>query len=347
MATRKLLRKSIPGIVDVAARARVSPATVSRFFNKPEIVSYKTRQRIEKAVDALGYVPNSAARSLNRGATGTIGLIVPTIDNAIFSEFAQAFSTTLFRHSRTMLIASHGYDLSREAILVESLLAQQVDALALVGVNHAEETFDMLERRAIPAVMVWNYRQRQRVPCIGVDNRQVGRTAAQHLIDLGHRDILFLYPESRMNDRASDRRSGALAAMNDAGIAVPSSRRMVCPYDVQAAKDIVAGVLREATTPTAILCCNDVIALGALYAASALELSLPHNLSVIGVGDFHGSSAVEPGLTTIRIPARRIGRRSAEALIEMIEWPDAQTRFDEQLPVELLMRGSTGPPPPG
>lgn len=338
---RRLLRKSIPGIVDVARDAGVSPATVSRYFNSPDVVRYETRKRIEAAIDALGYVPNGAARSLNRGASGTIGLIVPTIDNAIFAELAQAFSTALFRQSRTMLIAAHGYDLPREAVLVESLLEHRVDALAIVGLKHEESTFDVLSKRAIPAVMLWNYRERHSLPCVGVDNRDVGRVATEHLLDLGHKDILFLFAELRSNDRAADRRAGALGAMAAAGIPVSRNRRVVSPYDVQAAKELAIRALTTNPRPTAIFSGNDVIALGVFFAAMSLGIRIPDELSVVGIGDFRGSSAVEPGLTTVRIPARRIGRRGAEILIEMLEWPSADSRRDERLPVEVLQRGST------
>ncbi|MBU2582045.1 MAG: LacI family DNA-binding transcriptional regulator [Alphaproteobacteria bacterium] len=338
---RRLLRKSIPGIIDVARLAGVSPATVSRYSNQPDVVRYETRKRIESAIEELGYVPNGAARSLNMGASGTIGLIVPTIDNAIFAELAQAFSTALFRHSRTMLIAAHGYDLTRESVLVESLIEHRVDALAVVGLKHEEPTFEILSKRDIPAVMLWNYRERQPFPCIGVDNREVGRVATEHLIELGHRDILFLFAGMRGNDRAVDRRSGALSAMAAAGIDVPRARRAISPYDVQAAKELAVKALTATPRPTAIFSGNDVIALGVLFAAMSLGIRIPDDLSVIGIGDFRGSSAVEPGLTTVRIPARRIGRRGAEILIEMLDWPVAETRHDERLPVEVLLRGST------
>lgn len=345
--SRKLLRELVPGIVDVAARAGVSPATVSRYFNSPTIVSFKTRKRIEAAVSELGYVPNGAARSLNRGASGTVGLVVPSIDNAIFAEMVQSFSTSLFRHSRTMLISAHGYDLGREAVLVEALIEHRVDALALVGLQHSDATFRQLERRSIPTVMVWNYRQRQQVPCVGVDNREVGRVAAQHLIDLGHEDILFIFAASRMNDRAADRRSGALAAMTGAGLPVPADRRIVCSYDVQMAKELAIKALTGKRRPTAIFSGNDIIALGVLFAAMSLKINIPDELSIIGIGDFKGSSAVEPGLTTVRIPAQRIGRRAAEVLVEMIEYQGAPTRHEERFSPELLERGSTAAVPTG
>ncbi|MCB1506822.1 MAG: LacI family DNA-binding transcriptional regulator [Hyphomicrobiaceae bacterium] len=341
--SRKLLRKSVPGIVDVARQAKVSPATVSRFFNQPDIVSYDARKRIEAAVQALGYVPNATARSLNRGATGTIGLIVPTLDNAIFAELTQAFSTALSRNVRTMLMAAHGYDLAREAVLVESLIEHRVDALALVGIKHEDATFELVNRRGVPAILVWNFRQRQLLPCVGVDNREVGRLATEHLLDLGHRDILFLFAEPRMNDRAADRRMGALTAMSERGVKVPAERRIVCPYDVDAAKAIAVEALKARNRPTAIFSGNDVIALGVLFAAISLNIKIPQELSIIGIGDFRGSAAVEPGLTTVRIPSRRIGQRAAEILVEMIEWPSSNALYEERFDAELVERGSTGP----
>ena len=340
---RKALREGLPGIVDVASAAGVSPATVSRYFNAPEKVREATRNRIASAVNKLGYVPH-AASALGPQASGTVGLIVPTIDNAIFAEMIQEFSITLFRHARTMLIAAHGYDLARESILTESLLQHRIDAIALIGLEHTEQTHQQLGKANIPVIMLWNYRNRQEHPCIGVDNRDAGKTAVQHLLQLGHKNLLFLLAETRANDRAADRRAGALAAVKAAKISVPPNQRIVCPYEIQACKDIVVQALSKKPRPTAVFAANDVIAHGALYAAQSLGISVPDELSIIGIGDFRGSSSVEPGLTTLRVPARRIGRRAAEALVEMITWPSASLERDLKFEAELVVRGSTAPP---
>lgn len=340
---RKILREGLPSITDVAAKANVSPATVSRFFNAPEKVKEGTRARIASVVDDLGYVPH-AASGLSPQSTGTVGLVVPTIDNAIFAEMIQEFSTTLFRHARVMLIGTHGYDLAREAILTESLLQNRVDAIGLIGLEHHEQTIRQLQKHDIPAVMLWNYRNRQPWPCIGIDNREVGNAAVKHLLELGHRDILLLMGESLANDRAADRRSGALNAMKAAGLSVPAHRRLVCPYEVQACKAIVIEALAQTPRPTAIFAANDVIAQGALFATVSLGISVPDEISIIGIGDFRGSSAVVPGLTTIRVPARRIGRRAAEAIVEMINWPAAPLDHDFKYTAEFIIRGSTASP---
>ncbi|MCH9807762.1 MAG: LacI family DNA-binding transcriptional regulator [Alphaproteobacteria bacterium] len=340
---RRILRAGLPGIVDVAARAGVSPATVSRYHNSPELVRPETRTRIADAVQKLGYKPH-AARSLTASRTGSVGLIVPTIDNAIFAGMVHAFSTALFRHARTMLLAEHDYDLGREAILVESLLVNGVDGLALVGLEHKDETLRQLEACERPVVYVWNYRRRQKVPCIGFDNREAGRSGMEHLLDLGHRDILALFAQTRANDRTADRRAGALNALARAGVKIPTHRRVMCPYDVQASKDVVVDILTREPRPTAIFATNDVIAQGAYFAVMSLGLRIPEEISIIGLGDFPGSSALEPGLTTLRIPARRIGQHAADALIDMLTWPSSDIDRDQKFSVELTVRGSTGVP---
>ena len=337
-------RGRLPGIVDVAERAKVSPATVSRYFNDPDIVRYRTRERIRKAVEELGYVRNRAVRSMVGGATGCIGLVIPTIDNAIFSEMLQAFSSALATHGRTMLIAAHGYDLAREAVLIQSLSEQRVDALALIGLDHRPETLAQIERQGIPAAMLWNYRPGQDWPCIGFDNELAGRLAAEHLLALGHCDILFATGEERSNDRAAGRRIGALDAAREAGLPVPDRRRIACPYDIRLSKELIAGTLRAGDPPSAILAGNDVIAHGALFAAASLGVRVPDDLSVIGIGDFRGSDAFEPGLTTVRIPARRIGQLAADALVEMIDWPEADFHHEHCCPLELIVRGTCSAP---
>ena len=342
------IRERLPGIVDVAALAEVSPATVSRYFNNPEIVRDRTRERIRRAVEELGYVRNRAMRSMVGGATGCIGMVVPTIDNAIFSEMLQTFSSALAVHGRTMLIAAHGYDLAREAVLVHSLSEQRVDALALIGLEHRPETLAQIQRQSIPVALLWNYRSDLDPdwPCIGFDNELAGRMAAEHLLALGHRDILFATAEERFNDRAADRRKGALEAARQSGAAAPQRRRVICPYDVLMSKELLVRTLQTGDRPTAVLAGNDVIAQGALFAAAAVGIRVPDELSVVGIGDFRGSSALEPGLTTVRIPARRIGQLAADALIEMIDWPEADFHHHRCCPLELIVRGTCKPPGP-
>lgn len=312
---RQRTRKGAPGIVEVAQRAGVSPATVSRFYNLPDVVKTPTRVKIEKAAADLGYIRNRMAGALHNQVSGTIGLVVPTIDNAIFSELIEAFAAQLSKFDKTMLIAAHGYDLEMEISIVRSLLERRIDGVALIGLEHHIAPLEMLAVRNVPILAAWNFREDSPISCVGADNFEAGRVVTQHLLDRGHRDIALLFPPTINNDRAEDRLNGALQALGLTREALPSSRFIETPYDIGKSKELVIDLL-ETAPPTALVCGNDVIARGAIYACHKLGINIPADMSMIGIGDFTGSSHMEPALTTLRLPAKRIGEIAAEFLCQ-------------------------------
>ena len=338
IATRS--RKGAPGLVEVAARAGVSPATVSRYFNNPDIVKPRTQSRIAEAATDLGYIRDRMAGALHSRFSGTIGLIVPTIDNAIFSELIEAFSERLRERERTMLIASHGYDLPLEVAIVRSLLERRIDGVVLIGFDHDSIPLEMLAQRGVPAISAWNYRQNSALACVGADNFAAGATVTEHLLDLGHRDIAFLFPETVSNDRARDRLGGAQNALKRREIEISTQRLAVAPYDIGDAKAVAKALLSE-NPPSAVVCGNDIIAQGVVYACQALGVRIPNDLSIIGIGDFRGSAHMEPGLTTLRLPARQIGQVAADTILEMSlsGLPPSEKR--QKIDSTLIERGST------
>jgi len=216
--SRPRSRKGAPGIVDVARRAGVSPATVSRFYNSPKIVRGPTRQRIETAAQELGYIRDRMAGTLHNRFSGTFGLIVPTIDNAIFAEMIEAFSAKLQKHDRTMLIAAHGYNLQLEAAIVRSLLERRIDGVALVGLDHDSVPLNMLKQRDVPVISIWNHQADTDIACVGADNFLAGTLVTSHLMQLGHRNVALIFPETENNDRARGRLAGAQTSLSDHGI---------------------------------------------------------------------------------------------------------------------------------
>jgi len=333
-------RKGAPGIIEVAKRAGVSPATVSRFYNDPEIVRIPTRKRIEQAASELGYIRDRMAGTMHHGFSGTFGLIVPTIDNAIFAEMIEAFSARLQENDRTMLIAAHGYELAMETAIVRSLLERRIDGIALVGFDHEAVPFNMLAQRDVPVISIWNYHADSKIPCVGADNREAGRLVSAHILDLGHKDIAFVFPETGSNDRARHRLKGALELARQRMLHVPEHRLLTCSYDIGAAKALAIRVLKE-KPPTAFVCCNDIIAHGVIYACQSLGLGVPEDVSIVGIGDFGGSEHLEPGLTTVRLPAKRIGRRAADTLLGMSETGMPPKEFVESIALEFVKRSST------
>lgn len=337
-------RKGAPGLLDVAARAGVSGATVSRTYTRPDSVKPQTRDRVLQAAANLGYIRDRMASGLQSRRSGTIGCIVPTIDNAIFSELIQAFSERLGEHEKTMLIASHDYDMQREVSIVRSLLERRIDGLAVIGRTHDPVALEMLQLRDIPVVALWCSSGPAGIPAIGTDNYKAAAVITQHLVDQGHRDIAVLVPDIADNDRATDRLAGIRSALSDSSIALPESRIITCPYDTMVAKEIAMDLLRKDTRPTAIIGGNDVIAHGVLHAARRMKIDVPGSLSVVGVGDFAGSAAMEPGLTTVRLPARRIGRLAADQLCAGASVTENTAIENQVIDSELILRDSTAAP---
>ncbi|WP_282128348.1 LacI family DNA-binding transcriptional regulator [Roseobacter litoralis] len=313
-------------IVAVANAAKVSISTVSRSFNHPGLVNPATRKKIDRAVRKLGYIRNRAAQTMHGIRSGTIGLVLPTIDNTIFAEVIQAFSESVDAHGFTILVASHGYDLEREYAVLRKFLEHRVDGVALIGLDHSDETYQLINSQAIPAITIWNYDAASRLSCVGADNWQAGRLAAQHLIDLGHREIAVVFPPVAGNDRARARHDGALSVLSLHCSDLPPSWTRQARYSIADGKDAVINLLSADRRPTAILCGNDVLAVGAIHAARRLNLCVPEDLSVIGIGDFKGSKEMEPALTTISLPARTIGQIAGEQLAQSIIQEDRQIR---------------------
>ena len=333
-------RSGAPGIVDVANRAGVSPATVSRFFNSPDVVGSASKQRIQTAATELGYIRDRLAGAMHNRFSGTIGLVVPTINNAIFSELIAAFSNQLLEHDRTMLVASHNYDLTQEVSIIRSLLERKIDGIALVGQHHLSSAIEMLQVRSVPVVALWGYHSQATIPFVGADNRLAAHKVTQHLLDYGHTDIAFIFPETASNDRAAERKAGALSAMRKAGISVPSKRLYTCEYNITKSKALAMDFIMN-DRPTAVVCGNDVIAHGVIYAAQQLNIKLPYELSVVGIGDFAGSADIVPSLTTVRLPANRIGQVAADALVEMSEKGINTTFQSLVIETDLIVRQST------
>jgi LacI family transcriptional regulator len=333
--------KKYADIIDVANSAGVSPATVSRCFNHPDKVRPATRKRIKDAVEKTGYIRNRAAQAIHGRRSGTVGLIVPTLDNAIFANLIQAFSEQLNEDGFTMLVATHGYDLGREYQLLRSLLEHRVEGVGLIGLDHKEETFSLIERRETPAVAMWNYRENATISCVGADNYEAGRMIAQHVLSLGHKEIALVFPDGFENDRAASRFSGVMDVLKSAGILVPQKWSVSTIYSIKNAKEAASPLFATSKRPTAIITGNDVIAQGVVYAAQAHGLSVPNDVSIAGIGDFSGSAHFVPSLTTVKLRSNSVGQRAAEMLTEIINNPTQSSVNNVLIPSELKPRDST------
>lgn len=328
-------------IIDVAIKAGVSPATVSRSFNHPDKVLMSTRKRIEKAISQTGYIRNRAAQAIQGKRSGTVGLIVPTLDNAIFSNLIQAFSVEMRKHGFTMLVTTNGYDLNDEYTLLRSLLEHRVEGVALIGHDHSDETYNLLDIRNVPVVSMWNYKENSKISCVGGENKEAGAEIAKHITELGHTKIAVAFPNVKENDRARDRKIGVIEYLNKKGIIIPEYWNIKTEYSVSDARNCAIKLLDNYNHPTAIIAGNDVIARGMIYAAQSRGLNVPNDISITGIGDFSSSESSFPSITTVRMRPNEVGKKAASVLLERINGDREADPTRTRVSVEVKAREST------
>jgi LacI family transcriptional regulator len=333
-----------PTLLDVASLAGVSTATVSRALNKPHAVRPDLRARVQAAVASLGYVANAGARAMTLRRSGTVGVVVPTIDNAIFASGLQAFQSTMAARGYHVLLAFSDYDPEQEMAQVKNLLARGVDALALTGLSQKAPLLDLLSQRGLPWVHTGSFPARPDLACVGFRNREAMSQAVRYLMDLGHRNIAMLAGITHNNDRATERVEAVRQALLGARLALTDKRLVEAVYSIPAAREGVRALLAPPDRATAIVCGNDVLAYGVLLECQAQGIAVPAQLSVVGFDDLDLSRHWHPGLTTMHVPTELMWERAANYLVDRLELRlDAPVQLE--IAVELIVRGSSGPPP--
>lgn len=334
-----------PTLEDVATMSGVSTATVSRCLNSPDRVSEETRKRVLAAVRDLGYAPNFGARALAAKRTNTFGAIIPTMENAMFARGLQAFQEELHAHGVTLLVASSSYKPAVEEEQIRALVARGADALLLIGHDRMPESYAFLAKRQIPHVIAWAYDPSFDRMSIGFDNRQAMKRLALEVIDLGHRDIGFITAERAGNDRARARFDGVCDAMRDRGLDPESLMIRETFYGIAKGGEAFEDLMAQSRRPTAVICGNDVLAVGAVKEAQALGLRVPDDVSITGFDDIDIAEIVTPALTTVHVPHREMGRRAARALLDMRNGSGRGPNIC--LDATLKRRESLGPVPEG
>lgn len=336
--------KQMPTIEDVARLAGVSTATVSRSLNAPGKVRPATRARVQDAVERLGYTPNFSGRALASSRTNTVGAIIPTMENAIFARGLQSLQERLSEEGITLLVATSLYAPEREDAQVRTMLARGVDGLVLIGADRDPGLYALLRRRRVPCVLLWTWAAGADHVTVGFDNAEAAARMARRVTGLGHRRIAMIAGPTLGNDRARQRVQGVRAALAEAGLPLDPPRLVEAPYTIDAGEAAAAGLLGLDPRPTALICGNDVLAAGALRAARRAGLSVPADVSVLGFDDIDLASAVDPALTTVRVPHRRMGAAAAEILIGWMRSGVAPGSL--RLATDIVERASLAAPPP-
>jgi LacI family transcriptional regulator len=229
-----------------------------------------------------------------------------------------------------------------EARLTRALIERGVDGLVLLGATHHPGVLQMIDLHQIPYVLTWALDAAGRHPCIGFDNRAAGEVIARHLLELGHRELGMISGITAGNERAAERLEGVRQALAARGIALAPGRVVEKPYALTAGREGLREILRGSPRPTAVVCGNDVLAIGALAECQAQGLAVPREVSVTGFDDLEMAAVVTPALTTVHFPTAELGSLAGQHLLARLAGRPVESRTE--LPVKLVVRASTAAP---
>jgi LacI family transcriptional regulator len=329
-------------VKDVASRAGVSVGTVSNVLNRPHRVSDATRERVHHAMTELGFVRNESARQLRAGHSRVVAYMTLDAGNPFFTDVALGVEDVAEESDLSLFMCNSHQQPSREHAYLERLEQQRVQGILITPVDPDDPLLDELPRRGTPVVLVDRIRDATTHCSVSVDDLLGGRLAVDRLLELGHERIAFVGGPDVL-PQVRDRRQGALDALVAAGlppeslVSVPTSALTV--EEGHHAGGRIAGIPRS-RRPTAAFCANDLLALGLLQRCTELGIAVPADLGVVGYDDNVFAAAAAVPLTSVRQPAREIGRAAARLLLAESNEDDhrhEQVRFTP----ELVGRAST------
>jgi DNA-binding LacI/PurR family transcriptional regulator len=346
--SRKSSRKSAaktPDIRTVAAVAKVSIATVSRTINGSPLVSDRLSKRVWQAIRQLNYFPNTHARTLVSGRSRLFGIIVENITNPFFPELIQKFEEIAVAHGYEILVSSSNSDPMILTSCVRRMLERKVEGVAVMTFGEEEPVLDQLVHRNVPIVLAEFKLDDPKASTILLDYSTGIHAAVNHLAGLGHTKIAFLAGPHKLHS-AITRENDFRTAMKTARLPLQKEWIIECDHTLKGGVAGYGQLQGLGKRPTAIVCSNDMTAIGVLRAAYMEGLRVPQDLSVIGLDDIDFAEFTLPPLTTICLSRADLARAAFDALRQQTEDPNAPNLQREFLvSTSLVVRGSTAAPP--
>ena len=328
----------------IAHAADVSIATVSRVMNNIPTVNPEIAQRVWKIIDELDYFPNTQARSLVSGRSRIFGLIVSEITNPFFPELIQGFEDIAVANGYEILVSSTNYDPKRMSHCIRRMLERKVEGVAVMTFGIEEPLLDQLARRKVPLVFIDIGPKRPGISLLKVDYQHGIRQGVQHLAALGHRDISFISGPIKLHS-AQSRQTAFSASMKECGIASDAAWIIEGDHTMDGGVAAMDRLLATKKLPTAVMCSNDMTAIGVLHKLYRAGLRVPDDLSVIGFDDINIAAVTIPPLTTVQMSRFDIARAAVTALRAHVEQTEGSApKREYNIETELVVRESTGFP---
>jgi LacI family transcriptional regulator len=328
-------------IREIAKRARVSTATVSRTINRNPTVRPQLARRVWKIVEELGYFPSTQARALVSGRSRTFGLIVSEITNPFFPEIVHVFEETALQNNYEILVASTVHDPERMKISVRRMLEHRVEGVAVMTFGMEESLLDDLKLRNVPLVFVDVGPARPRVSNIRIDYIHGIRQAVQHLVALRHQRIAFITGPLILRSAVA-RKDAFVHSLKEIGMAADPQLIVEGDHTLEGGEVAFGKLLSLPLRPTAVLCSNDMTAIGVMHKSYGEKIRVPQELSVVGFDNIRLSRYLLPPLTTIEMSQTELARLAFQALLQDVQRQTPNPQGTEYvLKTQFVQRDST------
>jgi len=326
-------------IKEVAAKAKVSTATISRTINQSTLVTPQTAEKVWRAIRELGFYPNTQARALVSGKSRIFGLIISDISNPFFPELVKSFEDSAIRHDYESIVANTDYKSERMAVCVRRMIERQVDGVAIMTSEMDRSLIEELSSRRLPIVFLDLGKVKPLISNIAVNYAKGIQEAVHHLVSLGHRRFGFISGPLSLKS-AKARRTAVLTNLRACGIGDRQQIVVEGNHRIDGGEEAMRRILASAHVPTAVLASNDLSAIGALRAMHQAGLNVPQDISLVGFDDIEFAQFTQPALTTVRLSREEIGRKAFDALYASIQ--DNSTSGQEiRVSTSLVVREST------
>jgi DNA-binding LacI/PurR family transcriptional regulator len=326
---------------EVARRARVSIATVSRVLNKSDKVVPETRAVVEQALLDLGYRPSRVARRLrmNSGHAHLVGLIIPDIQNPFYAEIARGVEDAAYAAEYALILCNSDENLAKERFYLDVMQAESVDGIVLPPFDDTDVGVVDMVKTGIPVVCVDRSHAKVKTDLVEVDNYQGALDAVGHLIERGHRNIGLIEGRAQVST-SRERRRGYLDALAAHDIAPRRELMRAGDFKQESGRILTNELLDLRKRPTALFVCNNLMTVGALAALHQRNVRVPEELALVGFDDLPWAEALDPPPTVVRQPTYDVGRQAMELLLKRIMEPNRPPVTVRLLP-ELVIRKST------
>ncbi len=332
----------MPTMHEVAKRAGVGSITVSRVINSSGYVSLETRERVEKAIKELGYVPNTLARSLRSRRTDTVGLMVTDITNPFFTTLARGVEDAANEAGYTVIFCNTDESAAKEEKYLNVLLQKQVDGLLFVPSHSHAKALLQVQKHGTPVVVL-----DRRVPDVDVDTVRCDSVdgayqLTRYLVSLGHSRIAVMSGAVGVST-ADDRVVGYRMALEEAGLAIDDGFIFRGDFTQDSGYLMTKQAIKLPLRPTALIAANNFITIGAMKALQEMDLAVPDDIALVGFDDLPPSMVTFPFFTVASQPAYEMGMRAMKLLLERLKGKEMHSFQEIILPTQLIIRRSSGP----